>query len=219
MRRLQERGPVASLRAPRRRAEEADRPSHAPVSGRVDQEDAGPHRAGPDQVAPSTRLPLVLGIAGGVVVVDQLTKTWAISALADGPIHLIGTLRLALVHNTAGAFGLGGGLVPLLALAALGVVVYLIASGAAAGRLPVAVAMGMLLGGAIGNLADRVFRAPGLLRGAVIDFVDLQFWPVFNVADMGITCGCVMLLLWAGRPSGERPSGERPAGEGPEAVA
>jgi signal peptidase II len=147
-------------------------------------------------------LPLVLGLAVVVVVLDQLTKTWALSALADGPVHVVGTLRLALVRNTAGAFGLGGGLVPLLALAALCVVVYLIASGAAASRLPVAIAMGLLLGGAVGNLADRVFRAPGLLRGAVIDFVDLQFWPVFNVADMGITCGCVMLLLWAGRSSG-----------------
>jgi signal peptidase II len=148
------------------------------------------------------RLGVVLGIGVAVAVADQLTKAWALSALADGPVHVLGPLRLALVHNTAAAFGLGGGLVPLLALAALGVVVYLIASGAAAARLPVAIAMGLLLGGAVGNLADRVFRAPGLLRGAVVDFVDLQFWPVFNVADMGITCGCVMLLLWAGRSSG-----------------
>ncbi len=143
----------------------------------------------------------MLGLAVAVVVLDQLTKTWALSALADGPVDLVGSLRLFLTYNTAGAFGLGGGLVPLLALGALGVVVYLIASGAAASRLPVAIAMGLLLGGAVGNLADRVFRAPGLLRGAVVDFIDLQFWPVFNVADMGITCGCVMLFLWSGRSS------------------
>ena len=149
----------------------------------------------------------MLGIGAGVVLVDQLTKTWALSALADGPIDLVGSLRLALTFNTAGAFGLGGGLVPLLALVALGVVVYLIASGAAAARLPVAIAMGLLLGGAVGNLADRLFRAPGLLRGAVVDFIDLQWWPVFNVADMGISCGCVMLLLWAGRPSGPAAEG------------
>jgi signal peptidase II len=145
----------------------------------------------------------VLGLGAGIVVVDQLTKTWALSALADGPVHVVGTLRLALTHNTAGAFGLGGGLVPLLALGALGVVVYLIVTGAASSRLPVALAMGLLLGGAVGNLADRVFRDPGLLRGAVVDFIDLQFWPVFNVADMGITVGCVMLLLWAAHPSSE----------------
>jgi len=145
----------------------------------------------------------VLGIGAAVLVADQLTKVWALASLADGPIHVLGTLRLALVRNTAAAFGLGGGLVPLLALAALGVVVYLIVSGAAASRLPVAIAMGLLLGGAVGNLADRVFRAPGLLRGAVVDFIDLQFWPVFNVADMGISCGCVMLVLWSGRSSGD----------------
>ncbi len=184
MRRLQERGTVASLRSARRRAGEVERPERAP-----------------DAYRPDGRLRLVLGLAAGVVVLDQLTKTWALSALADGPVHLLGSLRLRLTYNTAGAFGLGGGLVPLLAVAALGVVVYLIATGAASSRLPVALAMGLLLGGAVGNLADRVFRAPGLLRGAVVDFVDLQFWPVFNVADMGITCGCVMLVLWAGRPS------------------
>jgi signal peptidase II len=143
----------------------------------------------------------VLGIAAAVVVADQLTKAWALSALADGPIHVVGTLRLALVHNTAAAFGLGGALVPLLALGALGVVVYLVVSGAAAARLPAAIAMGLLLGGAVGNLADRILRHPGRLRGAVVDFIDLQFWPVFNVADMGITCGCMMLLVWAGRSS------------------
>jgi len=148
---------------------------------------------------------LVLGVGAVVAVLDQITKVWALSALADGPVHVVGTLRLALTRNTAAAFGLGGGLVPLLALAALGVVVYLIVSGAASSRLPVAIAMGLLLGGAIGNLADRVFRAPGLLRGAVIDFLDLQFWPVFNVADMGITCGCVMLLVWSGRSSSPAP--------------
>ena len=147
----------------------------------------------------------MLGLGAVVVVLDQLTKAWALSALADGPIHVVGTLRLALTHNSAGAFGLGGGFVPLLALAALGVVVYLIVSGAASSRLPVAVAMGLLLGGAVGNLLDRVFRDPGLLRGAVVDFVDLQFWPVFNVADMGITVGCVMLLVWAARPAGNSP--------------
>ena len=201
MRRLQERGPVASLRAARRRADDAERLLPAATDGsRPGTIAAAPI---PSPAADSrARLRLVLAVAAGVVVLDQLTKSWALSALADRPIHLVGTLRLALTHNTAGAFGLGGGFVPLLALAALGVVVYLIVSGAASSRLPVALAMGLLLGGAVGNLLDRVFRAPGLLRGAVVDFVDLQFWPVFNVADMGITVGCVMLLLWAARPAG-----------------
>lgn len=203
MRRLQERGAVASLRSPKRRIDDAG--LRAPASVRPESgPDTAPTAVGSTDDAAGKaggRLRLVVGLGAVVLVVDQLTKTWALSALADGPIDLVGSLRLALAYNTAGAFGLGGGFVPLLALAALGVVVYLIVTGAAAARLPVAVAMGLLLGGAVGNLADRLFRAPGLLRGAVVDFIDLQFWPVFNVADMGITCGCVMLLVWAGRSS------------------
>jgi signal peptidase II len=57
------------------------------------------------------------------------------------------------------------------------------------------VAAGLVLGGAIGNLVDRVFRSPGFLSGAVIDFIDLRWWPVFNLADAAITCGCLLLLF------------------------
>ena len=85
----------------------------------VDAATIDPRAGRPDQ---SRRLQLVLGLGAAVVVLDQLSKAWALSALSDGPIHVVGTLRLALTHNSAGAFGLGGGFVPLLALAALGVV-------------------------------------------------------------------------------------------------
>ena len=134
-------------------------------------------------------------MAAAVIVVDQLTKAWALSALADGPTTLIGPLRLFLTRNTAGAFGLGGAAVPFLAVGAL-ILVAVMASSGATTRSPVlALAVGLVLGGAVGNLLDRLFRGPGVLRGAVVDFIDLQFWPVFNVADMAITCGCVLLVL------------------------
>ena len=68
-------------------------------------------------------------------------------------------------------------------------------TGSAAGRAPVAVALGLVLGVAFGNMADRVFRAPGFLDGGVVDFVDVGFWPVFNVADSAITVGCLLLLF------------------------
>ena len=144
-------------------------------------------------------------MAAVVLVLDALTKQWAVTALADGPIHLFGPVRFALIHNKAGAFGLGGAFVPFLALAALVLVLVMVFTGAAAGRTPVAVALGLVLGGAFGNMADRVFRAPGFLRGAVVDFVDVGFWPVFNLADSAITCGCVLLLLtsWSA-PAKER---------------
>ena len=134
-------------------------------------------------------------MAAAVLVLDALTKQWAVSALADGPVEVFGPVRLALTHNKAGAFGLGGAFVPFLAVAALGLVVFMVATGSATERTPVAVALGLILGGAFGNVADRVFRAPGFLRGAVVDFVDLGFWPVFNLADSAITCGCILLLL------------------------
>ena len=160
-----------------------------------------------DVAAPRRRrLFLVLAIAAGVLVVDQLSKWWALTALADGEVHVIGPLWLRLTYNTAGAFGLGGGLVPFLSLVALGVVVYLVLSGAAGGRVAAAIATGLVLGGALGNLGDRLFRSPGLLRGAVVDFVDLRFWPVFNVADMAITCGCILLVLWPAGLRSRRPS-------------
>ncbi len=149
---------------------------------------------------------LLLVVAAVVLVLDQLTKAWALHALADGPISVLGPIRLNLTYNTAGAFGLGGAAVPFLALAALAMVIALAATGATTRRPVLAGAMGLVLGGALGNLADRVFRDPGLLKGAVVDFVDFRVWPVFNVADAAITCGCIALLIagWKNDPDGER---------------
>jgi signal peptidase II len=136
-------------------------------------------------------------VAAAVAAADQLTKVWAVAALDDGPISVLGPVRLALTRNKAGAFGLGGAFVPLLAVGATVLVVVLVLRGDLVRRPLLAVAAGLVLGGAVGNLVDRMFRAPGLLRGAVVDFVDLRWWPVFNLADSAITCGC-LLLLWSG---------------------
>ena len=140
---------------------------------------------------------MVVAVAVGILVLDALTKAWALGALKDEPIRLFGSVRLALTYNTAGAFGLGGAFVPFLALAAVVLVIVMVTTGDATAEAPAAVALGMILGGAFGNLGDRIFRDPGLLRGAVVDFVDVGFWPVFNLADAAITCGCAV-LLWAG---------------------
>ena len=138
---------------------------------------------------------LLLAVAAVVILLDQLTKLWALEALADGPIDLIGGVRFNLTRNTAGAFGLGGGAVPFLALGALVLVIVMAVTGGTE-RRALAVAVGLVLGGALGNLADRIFRDPGLLKGAVVDFVDLRVWPVFNVADAAITGGCLLLLVF-----------------------
>jgi len=138
-----------------------------------------------------------VGAAVVVVGLDQLTKAWAMHNLSDGPVDIVGPIRFTLTRNTAGAFGLGGAFVPFLALGALALVVALVARAEVIRRPGLALAAGLVLGGALGNLVDRLARSPGLLRGAVVDFVDLRWWPVFNVADAAITCGCV-LLLWSG---------------------
>jgi signal peptidase II len=151
------------------------------------------------------RLTLVGVTAGVVVLIDQLTKWWAVRALSDHPREL-GPIHLTLSHNKGAAFGLGAGFVPIVALAAIVVVAIAISMGRATSRPVTAIASGLLLGGAVGNLADRVFRAPGLLRGPVVDFIDLRFWPVFNVADSAITVGCVLLVLFAGRQHTLPPS-------------
>lgn len=144
----------------------------------------------------------MVAVAATVVVADQVTKAWAVAALDDGPVYLVGRVRLALTHNRAGAFGLGGAFVPFLAVGAIALVVWLVSRSEATAKPGLAVAAGLVLGGAFGNMIDRLVRSPGLLRGAVVDFVDLRWWPVFNLADAAITIGC-LLLVWSGWRTGE----------------
>lgn len=144
-------------------------------------------------------LALIGAVAVAVVVADQLTKWWALRALADGPIDL-GPVRLAVTRNRGAAFGLGAGFFPLIVAGAVVAVVLLAGSGRVVRRPVVAVAVGLVLGGAVGNLIDRLVRSPGWLRGSVVDFVDLRWWPVFNLADSAITVGCLVLLLASWRP-------------------
>jgi signal peptidase II len=136
-----------------------------------------------------SRYSLAAGAAAAVVALDQLTKAWAVSELDGGRvIDLVWTLRLRLTFNDGAAFSVGGGSGGLLALAGLVVVGVVYRSVLRwPGGLP-PIALGLVLGGAIGNLVDRVVRS-----GDVVDFIDLQWWPLFNVADMGISCGAVGL--------------------------
>ena len=144
---------------------------------------------------------VLLGVAAFVVAVDQLTKWWALEALSDRDIDLVWTLRLHLVHNTGAAFGVGQGLETVIAVVAL-LFVIVVAWASWGGRrlsLP-PVLLGMVLGGAIGNLGDRAVRSgDGFLGGAVVDFIDLQWWPVFNAADSAIVVAGIALVLIAPR--------------------
>ncbi|MEO6121102.1 MAG: signal peptidase II [Acidimicrobiales bacterium] len=139
------------------------------------------------------RVGLGAAVAAVVVAADQITKSLALGSLDDGPVHLVWTLQLRLTFNRGAAFGLGPGISPLLVGAGVVVLVGLLAFGRHAARSPASVvALGLVVGGAVGNLVDRVGRD---LDGAVVDFVDLSWWPVFNLADMAITCGAVLLVF------------------------
>ena len=132
-----------------------------------------------------------------VLVLDQLTKWWVVAALEPGrTIDLFWTLRLRLVFNTGAAFSQGEGLGPIFAVLVLTVVVLLVRLGARAGDPMARLCVGVIVGGAFGNLADRAFRAgDGFFGGAVIDFVDLQWWPVFNVADSAVVVGGILIVV------------------------
>ena len=142
-----------------------------------------------------------LASAATVVAVDQLTKWWALETLDNNRIvDLVWTLRLRLVFNTGAAFSSFQGLGPLLGVAAVAVAAVLLLNRRLVSGRWSAVAAGCIAGGALGNLADRLFRSDdGFLGGAVVDFIDVQWWPVWNVADMGVVLGGAALVWLAYR--------------------
>jgi len=147
------------------------------------------------------RLLVAATVMAAVVAIDQLTKWWAVTRLASGPIHVIGTFDLELSRNTGVSFSLFQGkgfvLVPIAVVLVAGLAT-MAWHAPSAGR---AALLGLILGGAVGNLCDRVFRDN---HGAVVDFIALHFWPTFNVADASIVIGCLLLLVSLIR--GPRPS-------------
>lgn len=145
-------------------------------------------------------------VASIVVAVDQVTKNWAEGALAatscsadpDACIEVFWTLQLHLHYNTGAAFSTGTGFGPL--LAAVAAVMSVVLFGMARHRSDRLgpVLLGLIAGGAIGNLADRLIRATdGIATGAVIDFIDFQWWPIFNVADSAVVVGVLAFILYS----------------------
>lgn len=140
--------------------------------------------------------PLSLAVAALVLAVDEGTKSWAVSRLSNGRVvHVIGSLQFNLSYNSGMAFGRGKGLGPVIGVVALVVVVYLLIGLRTEGSRLSTVAVGMVMGGAAGNVCDRLFRGTGWFRGSVVDFIDLRWWPVFNVADIGVTVGGLLLVI------------------------
>ncbi|MDT7784307.1 MAG: signal peptidase [Pseudonocardiales bacterium] len=151
---------------------------------------------------PRTRILAIL--AAGVLALDVLTKVLSVAFLEGAdPIKLFGgVLYLTFVRNPGAAFGMAEGMTWILALIALGVAGFILWISRNLRSQPWAIGLGLVLGGAVGNLADRLFREPGPMRGHVVDFLSLfdpfgRVWPVFNVADMAIVCGGATIVVLA----------------------
>jgi signal peptidase II len=156
---------------------------------------------------------VVLAVAVVVLAADIISKVIVVATLSDrhclvgsfvpspAPIRLLGgVLTLCESRNPGAAFGIGGTSTTIVFTAiAVGVIAFIIRTSRQIYSLPWAVALGLLLGGATGNLTDRIFRSPGPFRGWVVDWIQLPHWPVFNLADSSITCGVVLFVLLAAR--------------------
>lgn len=139
---------------------------------------------------------MLLLIALGVLLADLVIKVIVVAVMTPGvPVNLIGDqIRFLLVRNPGAAFSMATGMTWLLSLVAVGVVVGIIVYGRRLTSPWWALGLGLVLGGALGNLVDRIFRAPGFLEGHVVDYVAVGRFPVFNVADSGITVGAILLV-------------------------
>jgi len=151
----------------------------------------------PEETRPPRRVLLFAVLAVVVYALDQLTKVLAVAQLEGRvPVDLLGgLLTLRLTRNPGAAFSLGTGYTVVLTMVAIGVVVVVVRLSSRLRSVGWAVALGLLLGGACGNLTDRLVRAPGPLRGHVVDFLELPHWPVFNVADSAIVAAAALVVL------------------------
>ncbi|RDI49827.1 signal peptidase II [Nocardia mexicana] len=173
--------------------------------------------AGDAAAGPPRRLPALLAVAAVIFALDLGTKVLVVAKMTPGePISIIGeVVRLTLVRNAGAAFSMATGMTWLLTLVAAAVVIGVIRIGRSLRSLGWAIGLGLVLGGAFGNLVDRLFRAPGPLQGHVVDFISVtKWWPVFNVADSSIVCGAILLVvltLFGFEPDGTRNSADKAA--------
>lgn len=162
----------------------------------------------------SRRRRMLFSLMGATAVVayaaDQATKIWAQSSLTTGePVNVVGDhIRLNLIRNAGAAFSIGNGATWVMTLIACGVLVFILRTARRIGSSAWAVALGLLLGGSLGNLTDRMVRSPGPGRGQVVDFIDYFGFFIGNVADIAIVSAAVLIAVLASR--GIAVDGHRP---------
>ncbi|KKK02428.1 signal peptidase II [Micromonospora sp. HK10] len=168
---------------------------------------------------------ILVGVAVVALLADLGTKQLALSSLSGrGPVSLLGgAVYLTLTRNSGAAWSIGSDHTWVFPLITIGVVGWIAWMALRLRSLPWAVSLGLVLGGALGNLTDRIFRAPGHFVGHVVDMVSLfdpygQVWPVFNLADSSLVCGvllAIFLELTGRQRDGSRATAEQPAGDAP----
>jgi signal peptidase II len=147
---------------------------------------------------------VAIAVVVAVLAVDQATKAWAVHRLGSSSIKVFGNwFELRLSYNSGSAFSLFDNMTPLLAVVAAGVAIWLARVLRRTTDTVLAVALALVLGGAVGNLIDRLARDPSFLHGRVVDFIRVGSWPIFNVADSAITIGVVLLAIrvWKAPPA------------------
>jgi signal peptidase II len=164
---------------------------------------AGPPTSG-DPAARPRRTAVLAVTAAGLFVADLVTKVLVVAELAGRePVRLLGgALYLTYARNPGAAFSFAEGATVLFSAVAAIVVAVIVRTASRLRSLPWAICLGLILGGAAGNLVDRTFRSPGPLRGQVVDWISAfdpagRVWPIFNVADSGIVVGGILAVLLA----------------------
>lgn len=168
--------------------------------------DSQPHDPTSETDAGPTRLPRrlrwVVLIALGWIVLDQITKVWAVDRLTGSdPIDIIpGLLEFRLIYNPGAAFSIGTGRTWIFTILATIVIAFVLWQAQQVRSAGWAWALGLLVGGAGGNLIDRLVREPSFAQGHVVDFIALPNFPVFNIADIGVTTAAILIaiLSWRG---------------------
>jgi signal peptidase II len=154
--------------------------------------------------------------AAAVLVADVVSKVLIVATMDDEshpPVTVIdGVLHIVYTRNSGAAFSIGTGATLLFTAVAVVVVVVIARQARRLASRRWALSLGLLLGGALGNLTDRLLRDPGPLRGHVVDWIQLPHWPVFNIADAAIVLGGCLAVLLAGRGV---PLEGQPADDGP----
>jgi signal peptidase II len=145
------------------------------------------------------RIGLLLSVAAFVIAADAISKAIVVARMpGHAPIRLLGgLLTITLTRNAGAAFSIGTSMTIVFTAIAVGVIAYILRTARNLRSIGWAVTLGLLLGGATGNLLDRIFRAPGLFQGHVVDWIQLPDWPVFNLADSSIVCAGVLVVLLA----------------------